>query len=80
MHPDSPLTGSQWSKHIISFHKLKITNNPFDRAGHIVLNSMQKYIPRLHLVEVDGRSVNTFAFPDASFIAVTAYQNEMVNI
>ncbi len=78
LHPDSPLTGSQWMKHIISFHKLKITNNPFDRQGHIVLNSMQKYVPRLHLIEVDGKSVNTFVLSEANFMAVTAYQNEMV--
>ena len=52
LHPDSPLTGSQWMKQIISFHKLKLTNNPFDRAGHIILNSMHKYVPRLHIIEV----------------------------
>ncbi len=80
LHPDSPLTGSQWMKHIISFHKLKITNNPFDRLGHIVLNSMQKYVPRLHLIEVDGKSVNTFVLSEANFMAVTAYQNEMVGV
>lgn len=78
LHPDSALTGAQWMKHIISFHKLKITNNPFDRAGHIILNSMQKFVPRLHLIEVDGKSSNTFVFPEATFMAVTAYQNDLI--
>ena len=78
LHPDSALTGAQWMKHIVSFHKLKITNNPFDRAGHIILNSMQKFVPRLHLIEVEGKSSNTFVFPEASFMAVTAYQNDLI--
>lgn len=79
LHPDGPLTGNQWMKHIVSFHKLKITNNAFDRAGHIILNSMQKYVPRIHLIETEGKSVNTFVLSEATFMAVTAYQNEMVS-
>ena len=77
LHPDSPLSGSQWMKQIISFHKLKLTNNPFDRAGHIILNSMHKYVPRLHIIE-EGKSISTFIFTDAIFTAVTAYQNELI--
>jgi hypothetical protein len=79
LHPDSPLTGNQWSKQVISFHKMKLTNNPFDRAGHIILNSMHKYVPRLHIIE-EGKSINTFVFNEATFMAVTAYQNETVII
>lgn len=77
LHPDSPLNGSQWMKQVISFHKLKLTNNPFDRAGHIILNSMHKYVPRLHIIE-EGKSISTFVFNEAKFIAVTAYQNEAI--
>lgn len=77
LHPDSPLTGSQWAKQIISFHKLKLTNNPFDRAGHIILNSMHKYVPRLHIIE-EGKSINTFVLNECVFTAVTAYQNELI--
>lgn len=77
LHPDSPLTGNQWSKQIISFHKLKLTNNPFDRAGHIILNSMHKYVPRLHIIE-EGKSINTFVLTECVFTAVTAYQNELI--
>jgi hypothetical protein len=66
-------------KQVISFHKLKVTNNPFDRNGHIILNSMHKYVPRLHIIEVD-KSINTFIFPEAVFMAVTAYQNEAVSL
>lgn len=77
LHPDSPLNGSQWMKQVISFHKLKLTNNPFDRAGHIILNSMHKYVPRLHIIE-EGKSISTYVFNEAMFIAVTAYQNEAI--
>jgi hypothetical protein len=35
LHPDSPMSGSQWMKQVISFHKLKLTNNPLDRQGHV---------------------------------------------
>ena len=77
LHPDSPLSGGQWAKQIVSFHKLKLTNNPFDRAGHIILNSMHKYVPRLHIIE-EGKSISTFVFTDAIFTAVTAYQNELI--
>jgi hypothetical protein len=78
LHPDSPLTGSQWMKQVISFHKLKLTNNPFDKNGHIILNSMHKYIPRLHIINEDEKTVHTHLFHESSFIAVTAYQNESI--
>jgi len=50
-----------------------------------ILNSMHKYQPRFHVVEASDHlrlsyhSMNTFAFPETRFIAVTAYQNEKVS-
>ena len=35
MHPDSPFTGEQLLKQIISFEKVKLTNNDGDRNGHV---------------------------------------------
>uniref|UniRef100_T1HC36 Uncharacterized protein n=1 Tax=Rhodnius prolixus TaxID=13249 RepID=T1HC36_RHOPR len=35
VHPDSPATGSHWTSHVISFDKLKLTNNQLDDNGHI---------------------------------------------
>lgn len=35
VHPDSIFTGAQLQKQIISFEKLKLTNNVLDRAGHV---------------------------------------------
>lgn len=54
----------------------------------IVLQSLHKYQPRLHIVEVteDGvEDINSdvktqsFTFPETQFIAVTAYQNTDVS-
>ena len=38
MHPDSPFTGEQLLKQIISFEKVKLTNNDGDRNGHVSLD------------------------------------------
>lgn len=54
----------------------------------IVLQSLHKYQPRLHIVQVkeDGTEdpflsskAQTFIFPETQFIAVTAYQNADVS-
>ncbi|XP_028400350.1 T-box transcription factor TBX3-like [Dendronephthya gigantea] len=84
VHPDSPNTGAQWMQKVISFHKMKLTNNPNDKDGFTILNSMHKYKPRVHLVKCEDiyrlpwSSFQTFEFPDTMFFAVTAYQNEKI--
>lgn len=81
MHPDSPNTGAHWMKNEIAFGKLKLTNNKSNNQGHIILNSMHKYLPRIHFQAVekdtiaDNSKILTFTFPETEFIAVTAYQN-----
>lgn len=87
LHPDSPNTGAHWMRQEVSFGKLKLTNNKgaSNNVGQmIVLQSLHKYQPRLHVTEVkegEGEAVypsphtHTFAFPETQFIAVTAYQN-----
>lgn len=81
MHPDSPSTGSHWMKNEINFNKLKLTNNKSNSHGHIILNSMHKYVPRIHIaLENDNKNVRTFTFMETQFIAVTAYQNTDVSI
>ncbi|XP_069958175.1 T-box transcription factor TBX20 [Cherax quadricarinatus] len=34
-HPDSPYTGDQLKKQIVSFEKVKLTNNEMDKHGHV---------------------------------------------
>ena len=33
IHPDSPASGEQWMQKVVSFHKLKLTNNISDKQG-----------------------------------------------
>ncbi|XP_029431479.1 T-box transcription factor TBX10 [Rhinatrema bivittatum] len=86
-HPDSPARGAQWMRQIVSFDKLKLTNNLLDDNGHIILNSMHRYQPRFHVVFVDPRkdseryaeqNFKTFVFQETQFTAVTAYQNHRI--
>lgn len=35
VHPDSPFTGEQLRKQVVSFEKVKLTNNDMDRQGHV---------------------------------------------
>nr|CAI5823797.1 unnamed protein product [Callosobruchus analis] len=89
-HPDSPFTGEQLRKQVVSFEKVKLTNNEMDKHGHLVLNSMHKYQPRIHLVkrnegasgnivDLENEEYKTFIFPETIFTAVTAYQNQLVS-
>ncbi|XP_051974334.1 T-box transcription factor TBX3-like [Xyrauchen texanus] len=84
VHPDSPATGEHWMSKIVTFHKLKLTNNISDKHGFTVLNSMHKYQPRFHIVRANNilklpySTFKTYVFPETEFIAVTAYQNEKV--
>ncbi|XP_033628184.1 T-box transcription factor TBX1-like [Asterias rubens] len=87
VHPDSPARGAMWMKQIVSFDKLKLTNNLLDDNGHIILNSMHRYQPRFHVVHVSGRKdfddaperdFKTFIFQETQFTAVTAYQNHRI--
>ncbi|KAM9782622.1 eomesodermin homolog b [Neosynchiropus ocellatus] len=87
IHPESPNTGAHWMRQEISFSKLKLTNNKGTNPSTsqmIVLQSLHKYQPRLHIVEVTDDSLDnaatetktqSFTFPETQFIAVTAYQN-----
>ncbi|XP_022651576.1 T-box protein H15-like [Varroa jacobsoni] len=93
-HPDSPYHGDQLRKQVVSFEKVKLTNNEMDKQGHIVLNSMHKYQPRIHLVKLrpdycyasnpptfnslDKEEYKMFVFPETTFTAVTAYQNQLI--
>jgi hypothetical protein len=35
MHPDSPFTGEQLRKQVVSFEKVKLTNNEMDKNGQV---------------------------------------------
>ncbi|XP_024144633.1 T-box transcription factor TBX19 [Oryzias melastigma] len=79
IHPDSPNFGAHWMKAPVSFNKVKLTNK-VNGGGQIMLNSLHKYEPQLHIVCVGSRHrlVSNISFKETQFIAVTAYQNEEI--
>ncbi|KAK6329512.1 hypothetical protein J4Q44_G00014900 [Coregonus suidteri] len=79
IHPDSPNFGAHWMKDPVSFSKVKLTNK-LNGGGQIMLNSLHKYEPRIHIVRVGRpqRMITSHSFPETQFIAVTAYQNEEI--
>ncbi|KAJ8245870.1 hypothetical protein GJAV_G00261190 [Gymnothorax javanicus] len=83
IHPDSPATGAHWQGRVISFHRAKLTNNTLDTRGHIVLHSLHRYQPRVHVIEARdvlmwGGGRYSFVFPETQFLTVTAYQNSKI--
>ena len=57
IHPDSPATGEQWMQKVVSFHKLKLSNNISDKHGLVSyificnskLSALGERTPGLHL-------------------------------
>ncbi|TRY78963.1 hypothetical protein DNTS_014720 [Danionella cerebrum] len=91
IHPDSPSLGENWMRQVISFDRVKLTNNETDERGHIILKSMHKYTPRVHVIlhspvqcpsqtlpSLPADGVHTFSFPETQFTTVTAYQNQQI--
>ncbi|XP_037949976.1 T-box transcription factor TBX5-like [Teleopsis dalmanni] len=84
LHPDSPASGAHWQAQPILFNKVKLTNNTLDNNGHIVLASMHKYQPRIHIIrtadltQIPWAPQQAFLFPETEFVAVTAYQNDRI--
>ncbi|XP_077464665.1 T-box transcription factor TBX22-like [Stigmatopora argus] len=90
VHADSPCAGETWMRQVISFDRVKLTNNELDDKGHIILQSMHKYKPRVHIIRQDPRvdlsqihslpaeGVFSFSFPETEFTTVTAYQNQQI--
>lgn len=90
VHPDAPFTGEQLRKQVVSFEKVKLTNNEMDKTGQMVLNSMHRFQPRVHLVtrrdpnnngpitNLEQEEYHTYIFPETVFTAVTAYQNQLI--
>ncbi|TMS40203.1 hypothetical protein L596_006611 [Steinernema carpocapsae] len=80
------------AKQVVSFEKAKLTNNDVNKSGHLILNSMHKYQPRIHIVRRDrnkpmtssrveslqDEEYKTFQFSETQFMAVTAYQNQLI--
>nr|XP_019966683.1 PREDICTED: T-box transcription factor TBX19-like [Paralichthys olivaceus] len=68
--------GELWRKFQHITNEMIVTKN----GRHIMLNSLHKYEPQLHIVCVGShhRLVSNISFKETQFIAVTAYQNEEI--
>ena len=49
IHPDSPTSGEQWMQKVVSFHKLKLTNNISDKHGFVSIILIYKIRPSMHI-------------------------------
>ncbi|KAK7481189.1 hypothetical protein BaRGS_00027449 [Batillaria attramentaria] len=84
VHPDSPSSGSFWLERRILFSRVKLTNNKDSREGNMLLHSMHKYVVQITIQQLQDSHGNivdrpyTFRLDETAFIAVTAYQNDMV--
>jgi len=43
MHPDAPFSGDQLRKQVVSFEKVKLTNNEMDKSGHVSEHSFNNH-------------------------------------
>ncbi|MPC30242.1 T-box transcription factor TBX1 [Portunus trituberculatus] len=57
VHPDSPAKGAQWMKQVLSFDKLKLTNNQLDDNGHVSLVEVEVEMEGLCKAEERERRV-----------------------
>uniref|UniRef100_A0A8C1UL20 T-box transcription factor 4 n=1 Tax=Cyprinus carpio TaxID=7962 RepID=A0A8C1UL20_CYPCA len=57
VHPDSPATGAHWMRQLVSFQKLKLTNNHLDPFGHV--SGLQPY-PRYGMQTMEAMPYQPF--------------------
>ena len=95
LHPDSPFSIQRSDQILsVSFEKVKLANSEANKSDEqIMLNYWQKFQPRIHLALVDDSwncsygtpdlhkvKHKTFSFELTSFIAVNAYQNQLISM
>ncbi|NWS89923.1 TBX22 factor, partial [Toxostoma redivivum] len=80
IHPDSPCSGETWMRQIISFDRVKLTNNEMDDKGHVGVHVIAQD-SRFDLAQIQSlpaEGVQTFSFQETEFTTVTAYQNQQI--
>lgn len=84
---------SKTKDHCFRGFRIKPLRSPFciftpDIGFQVILNSMHKYQPRVHIIPAKDYSpyglrngaFYTFVFPETQFMGVTAYQNPRVSV
>uniref|UniRef100_A0A3B5BBS7 T-box transcription factor 19 n=1 Tax=Stegastes partitus TaxID=144197 RepID=A0A3B5BBS7_9TELE len=76
IHPDSPNFGAHWMKAAVTFNKVKLTNK-VNGGGQIMLNSLHKYEPQLHIVCVGSRHrlVSNISFKETHSLPLTSHHH-----
>ena len=78
MHPDSPFTGEQLLKQIISFEKVKLTNNTTDQNGHVSKRGLYLY-SEIFIMNtarrLEWKQLHEIKFP---FFWLSSYINDFV--
>lgn len=64
VHPDSPATGAHWMRQLVSFQKLKLTNNHLDPFGHVGAYSLY------HIYTISDQRGQRFALIFSTFVFV----------
>ena len=54
IHPDSPATGEEWMRQVISFDKVKLTNNELDQQGHVSFKRAHYFLNTITLLKSKG--------------------------
>ncbi|KAL1438878.1 hypothetical protein MTO96_047615 [Rhipicephalus appendiculatus] len=84
LHESGPCLGGKWMLAPVDFGAVKLTNQKSNTAQKVMLQSMRKYVPRIHVFagsdvqQLDFRRFKTFTFPETAFISVTSYQNDQI--
>lgn len=58
-HPDSPYSGEQLRKQVVSFEKVKLTNNEMDKNGQVRIFSFSLYTHFLHALIYMNNLINS---------------------
>lgn len=61
VHPDSPAAGAHWMRQLVSFQKLKLTNNHLDPFGHVSVcrEICWNKVSSLLLTDIDERQLDS---------------------
>ncbi|CAH2052319.1 unnamed protein product, partial [Iphiclides podalirius] len=80
IHPDSPSTGEQWMQKVVSFHKLKLTNNISDKHGFPIVGvrgSCNRWrAPHYHYTPIDVDAHNFAAIGKTSCASGSAISGD----
>lgn len=68
VHPDSPATGAHWSRQLVSFQKLKLTNNHLDPFGHVSLSTSRYFCLCVHFLGLHRQTDSLLQFQKIYFL------------